>query len=238
MLETIDPAVVGVGVFRLREVGGHVGQSDGARHCGLAYTLLCYERIGGPVQTPTKAETQIRQRRFTVDEFHRMTEAGILHEDDRVELIGGEIVEMSPIGGRHAACVREMNRLLGRQVSDELRLDVQSPVRLGEQGEPQPDLAVIRARGYGDSLPTPEDVLLLIEVADTSLAYDRDVKLPLYARAGIAEVWLVDLNAYVIERHTEPSEKGYRLLRRAGRGEILESVVLPTLTLPVDAALG
>ena len=112
------------------------------------------------MQTPTKAETQIRQRRFTVDEFHRMAEAGILHEDDRVELIGGEIVEMNPLGGRHAACVREINRLLSRQLEDELRVDVQSPVRLGEQGAPQPDLAVIRARGYGDSplrerLPAP-----------------------------------------------------------------------------------
>ncbi len=189
------------------------------------------------MQTPTKSERRIRQRRFTVDEFHRMAEAGILHEDDRVELLEGEIVEMSPIGGRHAACVREINRLLVRQVGDDLRVDVQSPVRLGERGAPQPDLAVIRARAYGNSLPTPEDVLLLIEVADTSLASDRDVKLPLYAVAGIAEVWLVDLNTNVIERHTEPSESGYRLVRRVGRGETLESVVLPALALPVDAAL-
>jgi len=167
-----------------------------------------------------------------------MAEVGILHEDDRVELIVGEIVEMSPIGGRHAACVREINRLLGRQVGDELRVDVQSPVRLNEQEEPQPDLAVIRTRDYGSSLPTPEDVLLLIEVADTSLAYDRDVKLPLYARSGIAEVWLVNLNGGVVERHTEPSENGYRLVRRTGRGETLESAALPTLTLPVDAVLG
>jgi Uma2 family endonuclease len=188
------------------------------------------------VETQREVETQIR-RRFTVDEYHRMAEAGILHEDDRVELIGGEIVEMSPIGGRHAACVREINRLLGRQVDDELRVDVQSPVRLGERGEPQPDLAVIRARDYGDSLPTPEDVLLLIEVADTSLASDRDVKLPLYARAGIAEVWLVDLNGGAIERHTEPSENGYRLVRRAMPGETLESAALPGLAAPVDVVL-
>jgi Uma2 family endonuclease len=189
------------------------------------------------VETQTRVEARIR-RRFTVDEYHRMAESGILHEDDRVELIGGEIVEMSPIGGRHAACVREINHLLGRQVSDELRVDVQSPVKLSEQEEPQPDLAVIRARGYGSSLPTPEDVLLLIEIADTSLAYDREVKLPLYARSGIAEVWLVDLNGGIFERHTEPSEEGYRLVRRAGRGESLESAVLPALTLPVDVVLG
>jgi Uma2 family endonuclease len=96
---------------------------------------------------------------------------------------------------------------------------------------------VIRARDYGDSLPTPVDILLLIEVADTSLAFDRAVKLPLYARAGIAEVWLADLNADVIERHTEPSETGYRLLRRAGGGETLESIALPGLAAPVDDVL-
>ncbi len=191
------------------------------------------------MQTPTKAETRIRQRRFTVDEFHLMAEAGILHEDDRVELIGGEVVEMNPIGGRHARCVTELTRVLLPLVSDDVRVSPQNPVRLDEHQEPQPDVAVHRAseRYRAGELPTPEDVLLLIEVADTSLASDRDVKLPLYARAGIAEVWLVDLNANVIERHTEPSENGYRLVRRAGRGESLESVVLPALTLPVDAAI-
>ena len=188
------------------------------------------------MQAHTKIETQIR-RRFTVHDYHRMAEVGILHEDDRVELIAGEVIEMRPIGGRHAACVREINRLLSRRVDDELRVDVQSPVRLGDQEEPQPDLAVIRARDYGGSLPTPGDVLLLIEVADTSLSFDRDVKLPLYARSGIEEVWLVDLNAGVIERHTEPSENGYRLLRRAGRGETLGSAASSGLAVEVDAVL-
>jgi len=167
-----------------------------------------------------------------------MAEAGILHEDDRVELIGGEIVEMSPLGGRHAACVREIDHLLSRQLGDELRVDVQSPGKLNEEEEPQPDLAVIRTRDYKNSLPTPEHVLLLIEVTSTSLAYDRAVKLPLYARTEIAEVWLVDLNGGVIERYTEPSEDEYRLVRRAGKGETLESAVLPALVVPVDTALG
>ena len=193
--------------------------------------------MGGAVETQTKVEARNR-RRFTVDEYHRMAEAGILHEDDRVELIGGEIVEISPIGGRHAACVREINHLLNRQLGDELRVDVQSPVRLSEDEEPQPDLAVIRTRDYAGALPIPEDVLLLIEVADTSLAYDRNVKLPLYARFGMPEVWLVDLNGGIIERHTEPSEEDYSLVRRAGRGGSLESAVLPALVIPVDAVLG
>jgi Uma2 family endonuclease len=169
-----------------------------------------------------------------------MAEAGILHEDDRVELIGGEVVEMSPVGGRHAKCVTELTRVLVSLFGDDVRVSPQNPVRFGEDEEPQPDVAVLRAgeRYRAGALPTPEDVLLLIEVADTSLAYDREVKLPLYARAEIAEVWIVDLNGGIIERYTEPSEEGYRLARRAGRGETLESAVLPALTLPVDAALG
>jgi Uma2 family endonuclease len=190
------------------------------------------------VETQTKVETRTTRRRFTVHDYHRMAEADILHEDDRVELIGGEILEMSPVGGRHAACVREINHLLSRQLGDELRADVQSPVRLSEQEEPQPDLAVLRTRDYAGLLPTPEDVLLLIEIADTSLTYDRNVKLPLYARSGIAEIWLVDLNANIVERYTEPSGDGYRLLRRAGGEEMLESAVLPALVVPVDIALG
>ena len=191
------------------------------------------------MQTQTKVETRVR-RRFTVHDYHRMAEAGILHEDDRVELIGGEIVEMSPIGGRHAKCVTELTRALISLVGEDMRVSPQNPIKLDEHEEPQPDVAVLRTgeRYQAGALPTPEDVLLLIEVSDTSLAYDRTVKLPLYARSGIAEVWLVDLNANVIERHTEPSENDYRLVRRAGRGEALESVALPTLAFTVDVALG
>jgi Uma2 family endonuclease len=185
-----------------------------------------------------ETQARITRRRFTVDDYHRMAEAGILHEDDRVELIEGEIVEMTPIGARHATCVRELNRLVGKQVGDDLRVDVQSPIRIGEHGEPQPDVAVIRARDYSNSLPSPEDVLLLIEVADTSLAYDREVKLLLYARSGIPEAWLVDLTGGVIERHTEPAEDGYRLVRRVGRGETLRSETVSELETPVDAVFG
>ncbi len=194
------------------------------------------------MQTSTQEEAQqeiVRRRRFTVHEYHRMGEAGIFAEDERVELIEGEVVEMNPIGSRHAACVRELTWLLSRQLGEELRLDVQNPVRLGEYGEPQPDLAVVRARDYAGSLPGPEDVLLLIEVSDTTLARDRNVKLPLYARAGIPEAWIVDLSGEAIERHTRPSEEGgYRRMERVGRGQALRSEALPDLVLPVDAVLG
>jgi Uma2 family endonuclease len=136
---------------------------------------------------------EVKRRRFTVHDYHRMGEAGILHEDDRVELIEGELVEMTAIGTRHFSCVNRLNRLLVMHVGDDAIVSVQNPVRLNEYNEPQPDLTVIRPRDYLESLPKPEDVLLLIEVSDTTLAYDRGVKLPLYARAGIREVWIVDL---------------------------------------------
>ena len=183
---------------------------------------------------------EITRRRFTVHEYHRMAEAGILHEDDRVELIDGEIIEMSPIGERHAACVRRLIGLLTRRIGDAAILDVQNPVRLWESAEPQPDLTLLRPRDdlYAAGHPPPEDVLLLIEVSDTSLAYDKNVKLPLYARAGIPEVFVVDLVNEAIERHTEPTEDGYSLVRRARRWEMLESITLPALTLSVDAVLG
>jgi Uma2 family endonuclease len=184
-----------------------------------------------------KAQEVVR-RRFTVHEYHRMGEAGILHEDDRVELIEGEIVEMAAIATRHFTCVNQLNRLLVRGVGDAAIVSVQNPVRLDEHTEPQPDLTVLRVRDYRESLPMPEDVLLLIDFSDTTLAYDRGVKLPLYARAGIQEVWIVDLVGGVIERHTDPSGDGYRNLERARRREKIESVAPPELSFPVDAVLG
>ena len=188
-----------------------------------------------PVDTKTH---EVTRRRFTVHDYHRMGEAGILHEDDRVELIEGEIVEMAAIGTRHFTCVNALNRLLVRGVGDEAIVSVQNPVRLDEHTEPQPDLTVLRTRDYRRSLPGPGDVLLLIEVSDTTLPYDRGVKLPLYARAGIPEVWIVDLAGETVERHTDPSGNGYRRIERARRGETIESAALPELSFRVDAVLG
>ena len=181
---------------------------------------------------------EVKRRRFTVHDYHRMGEAGILHEDDRVELIEGEIVEMTAIGTRHFSCVNGLTRLLVVSVGDEAIISVQNPVRLNEYTEPQPDLAVIRPRDYRESLPEPDDVLLLIEVSETTLPYDRGVKLPLYARAGIREVWIVDLPGETIERYTEPSGDGYRRIERAQPSKTIEPVTLPELSFRVDAVLG
>lgn len=183
---------------------------------------------------------QMPRRRFTVDEYERMAAIGILTEDDRVELIEGEIVQMTPIGSAHAACVRRLDRLLHQQVGDTALISVQNPIRLGDTSEPEPDLALLRPRedDYAQAHPTAAAVLLVIEVADTSRDHDRDVKLPLYAQALIPEVWLVDLPGEEIERYTEPRAGSYRRVERAGRGESLASTVLAAMVLGTDAVLG
>ncbi len=187
------------------------------------------------MQTETR---EVTRRRFTVHEYHRMGEVGILHEDDRVELIDGEIVEMSPIGGRHVSCVGRFARALTLFVGERYLVNSQSPVRIDEGREPQPDVAVVRDRDYGRSLPGPEDVLLVVEVADTSLAYDRDVKLPLYAGAGIPEVWIADLSKETVQRYTNHSGDDYRRIEIAHRGETIGSTALPGLSVSVDEVLG
>jgi len=183
---------------------------------------------------------QLARRLFTVAEYHKMAEAGILSEDDRVELLEGEIVAMSPIGSRHAGLVNRLNRLFSQRAGDQVVVSVQNPVRLGGYSEPQPDLALLRPRAdfYTSSHPGPEDVLLVIEVAETSAAVDREVKVPLYARFGVPEVWLVDLAENLVEVFREPSAEGYREVLVLRRGESLAPALLPDLLVPVDAVLG
>lgn len=168
------------------------------------------------------SETVLRHRRFDVDEYRRLAEAGILHEDDRVELIEGEIVQMSAVGTRHAACVRFLTRICVRAVSDPVCVSVQNPVRLGPYSEPEPDVTVLRPRadGYSTAHPGPDDVQLLIEIADSSLPYDRSVKLPLYAKAGIGEVWIVDLTTAALEVYREPHDGRYKRRRRLVDGNV------------------
>lgn len=147
-----------------------------------------------------------RRRRFTVDEYYRMAEAGILHEDDRVELIEGELIEMSPIGSEHAGCVDALGTLFHERLGSLVHVRIQNPVRLSQRLEPEPDVALLRPRAdrYRDSHPGAADILLLIEVADTSLAYDKRTKLRLYAREGVPETWIVDLGGSRVEAHRRP----------------------------------
>ena len=183
---------------------------------------------------------ELQRRLFTAQEFHRIAEAGVLREDDRVELVDGEIVEMTPIGSAHAACVDRLLVLLQRCLEDRGILRVQGPIRLDAHSEPQPDLAVLKPRAdfYASAHPTPGDVLLVVEVADTSTRYDRDMKLPLYARAAIPETWLVDLLNERVEVFTQPTPQGYHSSRQTRRGERLTSDALPAADLLVDDIVG
>jgi len=183
-------------------------------------------------------EALITHYRFTVDEYERMAVVGILHEDDRVELIDGEIVQMAAIGSRHMFCVNRLTGLLTQAITNPASVSVQNPIRLPNDSEPEPDVVVLREGITEDAVPSPDDVLLVIEVADSTLAYDRTVKFPRYARAGIAEAWLVDLEGGRIERHSEPGATGYRLIAILERGDTLVSTVLPAVALSVEAILG
>jgi Uma2 family endonuclease len=164
---------------------------------------------------------QVARRRFTVGEYYRMADVGILNEDDRVELVDGEIVEMPPIGPGHGGCVNCLVWLFGQSLAGAAIVRVQNPIHLDEHNEPQPDVALLRPRTdfYRTRHPEPGDVLLIVEVADTSAAFDRRVKLPLYARFGIPEVWLVDLGKATIRVQRDPSPAGYRTARTVRRGE-------------------
>lgn len=180
----------------------------------------------------------VKKRLLTIDEYRRMGEAGIFHEDDRVELIRGEIYEMSPIGNRHATCLRRFVTLFKPL---EVILNPQNPVVLEEQGsEPQPDLTLLpfREDHYASATPGPGDVLLAIEVSDSSLVYDRDVKVPLYAESGISETWIVDLNGDAVLVFRQPSPDGYKEKRAFRRGETISPLAFPDLGLAVDAILG
>ena len=154
----------------------------------------------------------IAPHRFTVADYHKMGEAGILNEDDRVELIDGAIVDMTPIGWGHLATVDRLNDLFVRGLGDQVIVRVQGSIQLHELSEPQPDLVLLRRRTdfYATRAAGPADTLLVIEVADSSLRYDREVKVPLYARAGVLEVWLVDLQDKSITAYREPGAEGYR----------------------------
>ncbi|GBD16216.1 hypothetical protein HRbin26_01111 [bacterium HR26] len=181
----------------------------------------------------------VLRRRFTVSEYHRMVEAGILGEDDRVELIEGEIIEMSPIGSRYSACVARLTALLAR-LHGQAIVWVRNPIALDEYSEPQPDIALLRFREdfYAQQLPGPEDVLLLVEIADSSVEYDQEIKVPLYSRAGVAEVWLVNLVQQRVTVYRGPSPAGYQEVRVATPGETVSPQSFPELEISVGELLG
>ena len=182
----------------------------------------------------------VKRHTFTAEEYRAMGGAGVLGEDDRVELLGGEIVDMAPIGSRHLACVVALTHLLVEASGRRWFVSAQNPVRLSGRDEPQPDLALLGRRPdpAAPTPPGPEELLLVVEVSDTTLAYDRNVKLPLYSRAGIREAWIVDLPGRRVEVHSEPGPGGYRDVQAFGPEEAIVSVALGGVSLPVDEVLG
>jgi len=183
---------------------------------------------------------EITLRPISVSEYARMREVGILREDDRVELIAGEIRQMSPIGPYHAAIVKKLNETLIRLLGESVLVSIQDPIVLDDLSEPQPDVAVLKRREdyYVGAIPTAEDVLLVIEVSDTTADYDRKEKMPRYASAGIPEMWLIDLSTQVIEQYTNPRQSRYQSIQIFESGDVLESKSLSNFELPVDRVFG
>lgn len=182
----------------------------------------------------------VTRRKFDVGEYYRLAEAGILREGDRVELIEGEIVQMVPIGSGHSGAVNALTYLLMRAAGERATVTAQSPLRLSDSSEPMPDAMLLKPRTdfYRGGHPTAADVLLLIEVAQSSLRYDRGVKLPLYARHGVPEVWIVDLAGRVVEVHRARGADGYAESTSHAAGAMLEPALLPGLRVAAADILG
>lgn len=195
--------------------------------------------IGGNMAVETIAPPELRHEageryQFTVHEYHRMAELGILDWDIRVELIEGDIVWMAPIGGSHVESVMVANSPFVRAVGDDAFVSIQSSIRLNDRSEPQPDITIVRRRRYDGALPTPEDVFLVVEIADSSLKHDRDTKVALYASSDVPEVWIVDLNTKVLLRFADPIDGHYRIADRHERGARMTLSQLPSATIAVN----
>ena len=199
-------------------------------HAGAAETAAA-----GPA-----AGAAVPRHRFTVDDFARLGEAGIFAEDDRVELIDGEIRGMTPIGPPHAWIVNRLIRRIVLHLADRAWVSVQNPLRLDRHTEPQPDLVIARGGGddYAERHPEAGDVLLVIEVADSSLRYDRAEKMPRYARAGIPEAWLVDAAGRTVTVYTAPGADGYASGQVFRQGTEIESTAVAGLRVAVDEVVG
>jgi len=173
----------------------------------------------------------LQRRKLTLDEYHRIGEARVLRPNDRVELIAGEMIEMAPIGTRHLAKVNRLSRILSLAVGKDAIVSTQNPIALPPHDEPQPDIALLKPRAddYEKLLPAAKDVLLIVEVADSTLDYDRDVKIPIYARHGIAEVWLLDIQGSALLVHRGAGSKGYRRILRPTKTDKISPLLLPKI---------
>jgi Uma2 family endonuclease len=194
----------------------------------------------GPAAGGALAAVLEGQRRLRVDEYHRMIDAGVLRDDEPVELVEGILLSVTPQGPRHARVIQRLNRVLVRAVGDDLAVLPQLPLTLGELDEPEPDLAIVRASDASSDQEHPRTALLVVEVADASLARDRGVKAAAYARGGVREYWIVDVTGQRVEVYRDPDiDAGrYRSLAEHDRSSRLTPECLPGLTIPVDEILG
>lgn len=190
--------------------------------------------------TAARALNGPSRHRFTVDDYYKMAEVGILKPDDRVQLIRGDIIDMPPIGPEHAGEVNRFTRIFVLAFSHRAVVAIQNPVRLERHSEPEPDVALLRPRDddYRSAHPTPADVLLLVEVAASSLDFDRETKVSLYAEAGIPEYWIVNLVDSVVEVYREPKDGVYRSVQALKRGDTVQPLAFPDVTLALDDLLG
>ena len=186
-----------------------------------------------------QTQPQPRRLRFSVDEYYQMIELGLLKDYEKAEIIEGELIQKMPTGDRHAFIVNTLNRFFIRNVSDEVLVSIQNPVRLSDYNEPEPDITLADLTKYdGKRHPRPSETLLIVEVSDSTLKYDRDTKLALYAEAEIPEVWIVNLKNNIVEVHQKPSIGICQLAQIYKSGEIVRSAILPNLEIEVDKILG
>ncbi len=179
---------------------------------------------------------QLLKRRFTISEYYQMAKVGILTPSDRVELINGEILEMSPIGKRHAACVNRVNQLFYQKLGDRILISVQNPILLNNLSEPQPDITLLQPRTdfYASGHPQASDIFLIVEVADSSINYDQEIKISLYSESGILEVWLIDLNQNSLQVYQQPTESGYQRIQQLQSENTLSPLAFPEIHLRVN----
>jgi Uma2 family endonuclease len=184
-------------------------------------------------------ETEITKRLFSVHDYHRMVDAGILSEDDRVELIRGEILAMSPIGPRHSAAVLRANQAIGRIVGDRAIVGVQGSIRLDEYDEPQPDVYLLLPKDdyYASGHAGPADIFLIVEMSDSSLEYDQTIKARLYAETGIVEYWIADVRNDRLLVYSDIRDRSYAVCRELHRGETIAPALLPGCQIKVDVLL-
>ena len=194
----------------------------------------------GIAELPEVLSPLLRRHRLTVDEYYRMSELGVLPREARTELIEGEIIDMNSIGTRHASMVMRLNRLLQAAVGDLALVNVQNPVRLSNFDEPEPDLIVLRPRSdfYAEAHPTAADVLLIIEVADSSLEYDRRIKAPLYAQHGVVEFWLVDLEHREVRFFRQPQGQAYADITASESPGRVPLLAVPQVSIDLSGLFG